>query len=52
MTTPQKGEWYLGAKCPTCGEMAVHAPDPAKGQGDVKKADGDRHVLRAEASRA
>ena len=30
------GERYWGAKCPTCGEMAAHAHDPARGQGDSK----------------
>jgi hypothetical protein len=33
---PQSGEWYWGAKCPHCGEMAPHTPDPMRGQGDAK----------------
>jgi hypothetical protein len=39
MANPQKGEWYLGAKCPKCGEMVVHAPDPTRGKGDKKTGD-------------
>jgi len=30
------GEWYWGVKCPECGAMAVHSPDPTQGQGDSK----------------
>jgi hypothetical protein len=29
-----KGEWYLGAKCPHCGEMAAHTHDPSRGKDD------------------
>ena len=28
------GEWYWGVKCPECGAMAAHVPDPTRGQGD------------------
>ena len=34
MANPQVGEWYLGAKCPTCDAMVAHAPDPARGKGE------------------
>ena len=30
------GEWYWGAKCPTCGQMAAHAHDPMRGKGDTR----------------
>ena len=28
------GEWYWGVKCPECGAMAAHVPDPTRGQDD------------------
>jgi hypothetical protein len=28
------GEWYWGVRCPECGAMAAHVPDPTRGQGD------------------
>jgi|SoiMethySBSTD1v2_1073268.scaffolds.fasta_scaffold354898_2 hypothetical protein len=31
---PKHGEWYWGAKCPTCGEMAAHVHDPSGGEDD------------------
>jgi hypothetical protein len=30
------GEWYWGVRCPECGAMAAHVPDPTRGQGDSK----------------
>jgi hypothetical protein len=33
MADPKKGEWYWGAKCPQCGQMAAHSHDPARGKG-------------------
>jgi len=35
-----EGEWYWGDRCPECGEMAAHIPDPSRGQGDSEKAIG------------
>jgi hypothetical protein len=28
------GEWYWGVRCPECGAMAAHVPDPTQGQGE------------------
>jgi hypothetical protein len=28
------GEWYWGVRCPECGAMAPHLPDPTRGQGE------------------
>src|SRR5262245_51818707 len=36
------GEWYWGAECPHCKEMAVHTHDPMRGKGDVKAPGGGR----------
>jgi hypothetical protein len=34
MADAKHGEWYWGAKCPTCGQMGAHAHDPTRGDGD------------------
>ena len=34
MVEVKQGEWYWGAKCPTCGEMAAHRHDPTRGEGE------------------
>jgi hypothetical protein len=34
------GEWYWGVKCPECGAMAAHVPDPTQGQGDSTTTSG------------
>jgi hypothetical protein len=39
------GEWYWGVKCPECGAMAAHVPDPTQGQGDSPQA-GSRPMRR------
>jgi hypothetical protein len=36
------GEWYWGAECPHCKQMAAHTHDPMRGKGDVKAPDGGR----------
>jgi hypothetical protein len=36
MAEVRDGEWYWGAKCPTCGEMSAHTHDPTRGDGDHK----------------
>jgi hypothetical protein len=30
------GEWYWGAKCPKCGQMAAHTHDALRGKGNIK----------------
>ena len=34
------GEWYWGVRCPECGAMAAHVPDPTQGQGESKMTTG------------
>jgi hypothetical protein len=38
MTETKGGEWYWGAKCPHCGDMAAHSHDPTRGDEDAKPA--------------
>jgi len=36
MAQGQVGEWYWGARCPTCGTMTAHSHDPSRGEDTIK----------------